>query len=79
MKTLTAGVLLLASLNANAGAVWTAVMHNGLYGAGANAFSVVVYSEEACEKVVQHYNGERHSSFSAECWDDAGNITYRVE
>ena len=84
MKTLTAALLLMVSLNATAG-TWTAVIRNGGYSNNASSFSVAVTSKAACERVMQHYADdadEAHSgfqSFQAECWNDNGEIVATIE
>lgn len=78
MKTLTAALLLMVSLNATAG-TWTAVIRNGGYSNNASSFSVAVTSEAACKRAMQHYADEAHSSFQAECWNDNGEIVATIE
>lgn len=77
MKTLTAALLLMISLNATAG-TWTAVIRNGGYSDNASSFSVAVSSADACKRVMQHYAGKAHN-FQAECWNDNGEIVATIE
>jgi len=72
MKALIAAVLLTVSTAAMANG--TVVIHEGGYSNNAHSFSVAVRDTAHCAAVIKYYQDNAHSSFSAECWDDEGNL-----